>query len=212
VRATTLSLSQKDESRHALHQATRGRDDHLPRRVRAGESPHLSSRTRLVAGRPPHLKAPLEYSRGPEKVWVYGALRVRDGKALTLTGRSRNTEGYLRLLKAVERENPSGALYLITDNLSSHKSPPIREWLEKHPRVEQVFIPVGACWLNLQEAWWRVFRREALAGQTFANEEEIERAARVATQQLNRRAKPWVWGREQKPRRRHRRRSFVYRL
>jgi transposase len=159
------------------------------------------------------IKAPLEYSRGPEKVWVYGALRVRDGKALTLTGRSRNTEGYLlRLLKAVERENPSGALYLITDNLSSHKSPPIREWLEKHPRVEQVFIPVGACWLNLQEAWWRVFRREALAGQTFANEEEIERAARVATQQLNRRAKPWVWGREQKPRRRHRRRSFVYRL
>jgi hypothetical protein len=141
---------------------------------------------------------------------------VRDGQALTLTGRSRNTdEGYylLRLLKAVERENPRGDLYLITDNLSSsHKSPPIREWLEKHPRVEQVFIPVGACWLNLQEeAWWRVFRREALAGQTFANGEENERAAQVATQQLNCRAKPRVWGREQKPRR-HRRRSFVYRL
>jgi DDE superfamily endonuclease len=153
----------------------------------------------------------LDYGRGPEKVWVYGALRVRDGKALTLTHRSRNTEGYLRLLKAVERENPSGELFLITDNLSSHKSPPIKEWLEKHPRIEQVFIPVGACWLNLQEAWWRVFRREALAGQTFANGEEIERAARVATQQLNLRAKPWVWGREQKPRR-HRRRSFVYRL
>jgi hypothetical protein len=77
--------------------------------------------------------------------------------------------------------------------------------------VKQVFIPVGACWLNLQEAWWRLFRREALAGQTFANGEEIERATRVATLQLDRRAKPWVWGREQKPRR-HRRRSFVYRL
>ena len=24
------------------------------------------------------------------------------------------------------------------------------------------FIPVGACWLNLQEAWWRLFRREAV--------------------------------------------------
>ena len=157
------------------------------------------------------IKASLEYSRGPEKVWVYGALRVRDGQALTLTGRSRNTEGYLRLLQAVERENPRGDLYLITDNLSSHKSPPIREWLEKHPRIEQVFIPDGACWLNLQEAWWRVFRREALAGQTFANGEEIERATRVGTQQLNCRAKPWVWGRPQKHRR-HRRRSFVYRL
>lgn len=158
------------------------------------------------------IKALLEYGRGPEKVWVYGALRVRDGQALMLTRRSRNTEGYLRLLQAVERANPSGELYLITDNLSSHKSPPIRKWLEEHPRVKQVFIQVGACWLNLQEeAWWRLFRREALAGQTFANGEEIERAARVATVQLNRRAKPWLWGRERKPRR-HRRRSFVYRL
>jgi hypothetical protein len=31
------------------------------------------------------IKAPLEYSRGPEKVWVYGALRIGDGKALTLS-------------------------------------------------------------------------------------------------------------------------------
>jgi hypothetical protein len=59
---------------------------------------------------------------------------VRDGQAHTLTHRSRNTEGYLRLLRALERANPSGELYLITDNLSSHKSPPIREWVEEHPR------------------------------------------------------------------------------
>ena len=87
------------------------------------------------------IKAALEYGRGTQKVWVYGALRVRDGKALTLTAPSRNTKGYLRLLEAVAQANPSGDLYLITDNLSSHKSPPIREWLENHPRVKQVFIP-----------------------------------------------------------------------
>jgi hypothetical protein len=179
----------------------------------ARRSTRRTSHTKLVAGRPPPLKAPLDYGRGPEKVWVYEALRVGDGQALTLTPRSRNTAGYLRLLEAVARANPRGRpLPLITDNLSSHKSPPIRECLEKHPRIEQVFIPVGACWLNLQEAWWRLFRREALAGhQTFADGEEIERAAQVATLQLNRRAKPWVWGREPKPRR-YRRRTFVYRL
>ena len=154
------------------------------------------------------IKAPLEYSRGPEKVWVYGALRVEDGQALTLTGPSRNTKGYLRLLQAVEEANPAGEIYLITDNLASHKSPPIQEWLAAHPRVEQVFIPKGAAWLNLQEAWWRMFRREALAGQHFADSEEIEMATRVAAKQLNHRAKPWVWGREPRPPR-HRRRTFV---
>jgi len=157
------------------------------------------------------IKAPLEYSRGPEKVWVYGALRIEDGQALTLTAPSRNTKGYLGLLQAVEKRNPGGGIYLITDNLASHKSPPIREWLSAHPRVEQVFIPKGAAWLNLQEAWWRMFRREALAGQHFADDEEIELATRVATKQLNHRAKPWVWGRPPKPPR-HRRRTFVYRI
>jgi hypothetical protein len=24
-----------------------------------------------------------------------------------------------------------------------------------------VFIPKKACWLNLQEGWWRLFRRQA---------------------------------------------------
>lgn len=31
------------------------------------------------------IKAPLDYERGPEKTWVYGALRVRDGKELIPT-------------------------------------------------------------------------------------------------------------------------------
>jgi hypothetical protein len=113
-------------------------------------------------------------------VWVYGALRVRDGKALTLTAPSRNTKGYLRLLEAVTESKPyPDDLYPITDDLSSRKSPPIREWLENHPRVKQVFIPVGARWLDLQEAWWRLFRRGALAGQSFADASEIESANRV---------------------------------
>lgn len=86
-----------------------------------------------------------------EKVCVYGALRIRDGHEVTLTARSRNTVGYLRLLGAVEQDNPAGDLYVITDNLSSQKSPPVQAWLDAHPRVHQVFIPKGARWLNLRE-------------------------------------------------------------
>jgi hypothetical protein len=68
------------------------------------------------------IKAPLDYGRGPDKGWVYGALRERDGRAVTLTAPARNTAGYLRLLAAVARTNPTGELYLIADNLSSHKT------------------------------------------------------------------------------------------
>ena len=155
------------------------------------------------------IKAPLEYSRGREKVWVYGALRIRDGHEVTLTARSRNTVGYVRLLDAIEQANPLGDLYLITDNLSSHKSPPVQEWLGAHSRVHHVFIPTGACWLNLQEGWWRLFRRDALAGQTFADCDEIDQVTLLATHKLNQRAKPWVWDRPPRPHR-HLRRRLVY--
>jgi transposase len=150
------------------------------------------------------IKAPMEYSRGLEKTWIYGALRVHDGQARTLTAPARNTAGYLALLQEVEAANPLGELYLISDNLSSHQSGPIREWLAARPRVHQVFIPTRASWLNLVEGWWRLFRRAALAGQSFVDSEEIALATRVATRQLNAHAKPWVWGRPPPPPRRRR--------
>jgi hypothetical protein len=127
------------------------------------------------------VKAPLEYRRGIEKTWVYGGLRV------------------------------AGEVVVITDNLSSHTSVATRQWLAGHPQLQQVFIPKKACWLNLQEGWWRLFRRQALAGQCFADAGEIELATRVATAQLNARARPWVWGRPPPPAR-HRRRIFTHRI
>jgi DDE superfamily endonuclease len=144
-------------------------------------------------------------------VWVYGALRVRDGKEITRCAASRNSKGYIALLTDVEAANPTGDIYVISDNLSSHNSAETRAWLAEHPHIQHVFIPKRACWLNLQEGWWRLFRRDALAGQSFANADEIEQATRVATVQLNHRAKPWIWGRPPKTRR-HLHRLFCYRL
>ncbi|MGJ6970124.1 transposase [Streptosporangium sp. G11] len=157
------------------------------------------------------IKAALEYSRGPEKTWVYGGLRIADGHAFTMCSSSRNSAGWQRFLALLEQANPAGTIAVITDNLSSHNSVSTRQWLTEHPRIQQVFIPKGACWLNLQEAWWRIFRRQALAGQTFADPGEIDYATTVATAQLNARARPWIWGRPA-PEPRRRRHRFIYLL
>jgi transposase len=155
------------------------------------------------------IKAELDYGRGPEKTWVYGGLRVRDGQQVTMTAPSRNSLFYQQFLQKLEVANPVGDIYVITDNLSSHNSLSTRAWLEDHPRIKHVFIPVGACWLNLQEAWWRIFRKAALAGQSFAGPDEITQATELATAQLNRRARPWIWGRPTPPTR-HLRRRYIY--
>lgn len=154
---------------------------------------------------------PLDYERGLDKVWVYGALCVRDGQVLTQTAAARNTTTYRTFLETLDRAYPQGDLYLIADNLSSHSSGPIREWLAEHPRIQHAFIPVGAAWLNLIEGWWRIFRRKAFAGASLADAADIAYATRIATAQLNRHATPWVWGRPPPPQRQLRR-CFVYRL
>jgi len=56
------------------------------------------------------VKAPLDSRRGPEKIWVDGALRVRDGQALTFTSASRNTAGHRQLVAQIAAANPAGAL------------------------------------------------------------------------------------------------------
>ena len=52
------------------------------------------------------IKAPLEYSRGPEKTWVYGGLRVADGQAVTMCASSRNSAFYQDFLQLEEQANP----------------------------------------------------------------------------------------------------------
>ncbi|WP_294011115.1 transposase [Streptomyces sp.] len=112
-----------------------------------------------------------------------------------MTASFRNSAFCQQFLQRAEGANPDGGIYVVTDNLSSHNSLSTRTWLEDHPRIRHVFIPVGACWLSLQEGWWRIFRKAALAGQSFAGPPEIDQATRLATAQLNTRARPWVWGR-----------------
>ena len=153
----------------------------------------------------------MDYDRGLEKVWVYGALCVRSGHVLTQTAPARNTAGYLALLTSLDQAYPQGDLSLIADNLSSHLSGPIRDWLAAHPRFQQAFIPVGAAWLTLIEGWWRLFRRKAFAGASLADAADIAYVTSIATAQLNRHARPWVWGRPPPPHR-HLRRRCVYRL
>jgi hypothetical protein len=77
--------------------------------------------------------------------------------------------------------------------------------------MRQVFIPTGACWLNLQEAWWRVLRRQTLARQRCVDATDIEAAVRLGMARLNRHTKPWIWGRPPHLKRTYRRR-LVYLL
>jgi hypothetical protein len=87
---------------------------------------------------------------------------------------------------------------VITDNLSSHTRLSTRTWLAGHPRSQHAH-PEGRLLAESAAGLVRLFRREAFAGQSFATPGEITLATRVATCQLNARARPWVWAAHHHP-------------
>src|SRR5271163_3997976 len=79
------------------------------------------------------------YSLGDDQLW--GVTRTREGGDHTLTA-----------LKSIRAARPDGApIYVIMDNLSANKTPPIRGWAGKH-KVELCFTPTNASWANPIEA------------------------------------------------------------
>src|SRR5256885_7265912 len=59
------------------------------------------------------IKAEMDYGRGPEKTWVYGALRVRDGKEVTRCAASRNSKGYIALLSEDRKSTRLNSSHLV---------------------------------------------------------------------------------------------------
>ena len=54
-------------------------------------------------------------------------------------------------------------LYIILDNLSTHKTPLVKDWLaEQNGRVEFIFTPFHGSWLNQIEIWFNILQGKCL--------------------------------------------------
>ena len=92
------------------------------------------------------------YSLGDDQLW--GVTRLRKGGDHTLAA-----------LKSIRAARPDGApIYVIMDNLSANKTPPIRAWAGKH-KVELCFTPTSASWANPIEAQFGPLRISPWAAQ-----------------------------------------------
>ena len=80
---------------------------------------------------------------------LYAALRMLDGVVIGECRRRHRSQEFIQFLRRLERATPPDqALHLILDNLSAHKSPHVRRWLTRHPRVHFHFVPTSSSWLN----------------------------------------------------------------
>jgi transposase len=147
-------------------------------------------------------KQELDYERRPNDGYVFGAFQPATGEVLTATYTSRSIKNFIDFLDQVEISIPASVerVYVILDNLATHKADDVLLFNLAHPRWEFVFQPKYAAYLNLIEPWWKVVKSLALKGRQFLTWEEVEQAVAKASAYWNAHKHPYVWGK----RRRHR--------
>ena len=86
---------------------------------------------------------------------LYAALDTASGKVIAEMTPRHRAEEFRRFLDQIERSVPEGlSVQVVLDNSSTHKTPQIRRWLQRHPRVTFHFTPTYSSWLNLVERWF----------------------------------------------------------
>jgi hypothetical protein len=128
-------------------------------------------------------------------IWTIGAREPATGQVVTRCYDRRTSANFLSFMDVVVHIWAGKTLYVILDNLSTHKTMDVLLWALAHPQVHFLFQPTYAPWLNLIEPWWKTLRSLALKGRRFETVEEIIRAVEWATQYCNEHKRPYIWRR-----------------
>ena len=131
---------------------------------------------------------------------LFAAFIVDSGQVLSSV-RDRHTRvEFLEFLDQIAAETPSDKMiHLIVDNLSTHKTKEVQEWLRKHINFQIHFTPTHASWLNQVEIWFSILGRRVLKKGIFNSKEELVRALITFIEEYNEKSKPFAWTYAGKP-------------
>jgi transposase len=82
---------------------------------------------------------------------------------------------------------------VIADNLSAHKSQPVKDFLENHPKVYLHFTPTYSSWLNQVELWFAKIERDVIARGVFTSVPDLKRKLMRYIRQYNKDPKTVKW-------------------
>ena len=91
------------------------------------------------------------------------------------------------------RTYPRRQLHVVLDNVSTHKTPDVAEWLARHQRVHFHFTPTSASWMNQVETWFGILSRQAIRRGSFESVRALVAAIERFTREWNTGASPFTW-------------------
>ena len=125
---------------------------------------------------------------------LFAALNVATGEVIGECLPRHRAAEFLTFLKTIDRQTPPDLdLHLILDNYATHKAPPVKRWLKRHPRVTLHFTPTSSSWLNLVERLFAEITRQRIRRGTFTSVPQLEVAITDWIDLRNQHPKPFIW-------------------
>jgi transposase len=107
--------------------------------------------------------------------YFHGCYALGDDQLWGVTREHKGGDHTLAALKSIRAARPGGyRLFVIMDNLSANKTPPIRSWA-KRENVELCFTPTSASWANPIEAQFGPLRTFVMGGSDHPNHTVLAR-------------------------------------
>jgi len=86
---------------------------------------------------------------------LFAALDIATGRVIGRCYQRHRAVEFRNFLTQVEQAVPADLdIHLVLDNYATHKAPPVKVWLTRHPRYHVHFTPTSASWLNQVERWF----------------------------------------------------------
>ncbi len=111
-----------------------------------------------------------------------------------------DSEAFIKFLKQLMMVHPTGKIYLILDNGTTHCSNDTKNFFKANERLVPFFTPTHASWLNQIEIWFSVMSRHALRKVSFSSLDELRKRIESYIELHNRElALPYEWSAKGKP-------------
>src|SRR5438105_511908 len=125
---------------------------------------------------------------------LYAAFNTKTGEVLGKTAVRHTSAEFVAFLTELVLNQPRGKeIHVIADNLSTHKTPQVQEFLAAHPNVHLHFTPTYSSWLNQVELWFGKIERDVIARGIFTSVFDLKRKLMRYIRQYNKAPRTVKW-------------------
>lgn len=125
---------------------------------------------------------------------LLAALDTKTGEVLGRTVASHTSQEFVAFLEdLVAGYAADQEIHVILDNLSTHKTKRVHQFLEDHSNVQFHFTPTYSSWLNQVEVWFSKIQRDVIARGVFTSVADLARTLKRYIAHHNKDPRPIKW-------------------